>query len=274
MPDRGRTAIAVRTVGVPGGITLEFAERGERSRTPVILLPGYTDPWQAYSLVLGHLPASVHAIALSQRGQGGSSKPTQGYRPADYAADLVAFLDVLGIERAVIVGHSMSSYAAQRFAIDYPDRTAALVLIGSFTTLRDDPGVVAFRDEVVSKLVDPVDSAFVNDFVRGTFEKSVPGEFLDGIVAMTRRVPAHVWKAAMTDLSEADHSDRLGAIEVPVLLVWGDRDRLVPRRHQVALLAGIRDCRLLVYEGVGHSPNWEEPRRFASDLVGFVQSLR
>lgn len=274
MPEPERTTIALRTIDLPKGITLEYAEQGDPSQMPVILLPGYTDPWQAYAPVLEHLPSSVHAIALSQRGQGRSSKPASGYRPEDYANDLLSFMDTLDIDRAVLVGHSMSSYAAQRFAIDHPDRTLGLVLIGSFTTLRGDPVITTFKDSIVSKLTDPVDASFVRDFTGSTFSKPVPQAFLDTIVALGQQVPAHVWKMAITDLSEADHSDRLGAITAPVLLVWGERDPLIPRSQQDALLAAIPGSRLLVYEGDGHSPNWEEPQRFAKDLIDLVQGLR
>ena len=274
MPEQERTTMELKTVALANGMILEYAEQGDRNNAPVILLPGYTDPWQAYALVLEHLPSSVHAIALSQRGQGGSSKPTSGYRPEDYANDLLSFMDTLDIDRAVLVGHSMSSYAAQRFAIDHPDRTLGLVLIGSFTTLRGDPVITTFRDSTVLKLTDPVDASFVRDFTGSTFSKPVPQAFLDTIVALGQQVPAHVWKMAITDLSEADHSDRLGASTAPVLLVWGDRDPLIPRSQQDALLAAIPGSRLLVYEGDGHSPHWEDPERFANDLVAFMQPLR
>jgi pimeloyl-ACP methyl ester carboxylesterase len=126
----------------------------------------------------------------------------------------------------------------------------------------------------VSKLTDPLDPQFVRDFTRGTFSKPVPDAFLDTIVALVQQVPAHVWKAALSGLIEADHSSQLGVITAPVLLVWGSGDPLVPRSQQDALLAAIRGSRLLVYEGAGHAPNWEEPQRFAKDLVAFVQAPR
>ena len=66
------------------------------------------------------------------RGHGDSSSPADGYRIADLAADVVALLDALEIERAVIVGHSMSTWVAEQIAIDHPERVLGLVLEGAF----------------------------------------------------------------------------------------------------------------------------------------------
>jgi pimeloyl-ACP methyl ester carboxylesterase len=62
----------------------------------------------------------------------------------------------------------------------------------------------------------------------------------------------------------------LGRIRCPVLLVWGDRDAVFGRAEQEALRDGIPGASLLVYEGTGHTPHWEEPERFARDLAAFV----
>ena len=134
-----RPMIRTRTVDLPGGLTLEYAEQGDGSTTAVILLPGYTDPWQTFSLVLEHLPSSVHAIALSQRGQGRSSCPPTGYTPEDHSNDILAFMDALAIKRAALVGHSMSSYAAQRSGIRVDLRPHAI------TELRRRPMDRRFR---------------------------------------------------------------------------------------------------------------------------------
>lgn len=65
-------------------------------------------------------------------------------------------------------------------------------------------------------------------------------------------------------------SDELGKIRVPTLIVWGDQDAIQSRADQDALVEAIRGAQLLVYEGAGHSPHWEEPNRFAADLTSFV----
>lgn len=122
----------VKSVELPNQVKLSYVEQGDRSGVPLLLLHGVTDSWHSFELVLPHLPESIHAFALTQRGHGDSSQPAGGYRFHDFASDVAAFMDALHLDQAVIAGHSMGSSVAQRFAIDYPDRTSGLVLIGSF----------------------------------------------------------------------------------------------------------------------------------------------
>ena len=82
----------------------------------------------SHSLVVALLFALVGVFAVTQRGHGNSSKPETGYAPADFARDVAAFLDAVGLDSAIVVGHSMGSVVAQRFAIDHPARVRALVL--------------------------------------------------------------------------------------------------------------------------------------------------
>jgi pimeloyl-ACP methyl ester carboxylesterase len=221
--------------------------------------------------VLRLLPAPIHAIALTQRGHGAASKPEAGYRVRDFASDVVAVLDALALDDAVIVGHSMGSAVAQRFAMDQPARTRGLVLAGACLIEPGGPRVQAFWDSTVSELSDPVDPEFVRGFIESTFASSVLATAVEREVADALKLPARVWQAAWRSrLAAEDASDELDAIAAPTLIVWGDRDQRCPRRHQDALMAGIRDARLVVYEGVGHSPHVEAPERFAADLATFV----
>ena len=123
------------------GVRLEYVEQGDPSGVPVVLLHGITDSWRSYGPVLPYLPDWIHAFAISQRGHGDSGRPDDGYRPADYAADVAAFLDAKGIDRALVVGHSMGGIVAQRFALDYPERVLGLVLECTFAKLAGHPDV-------------------------------------------------------------------------------------------------------------------------------------
>jgi non-heme chloroperoxidase len=89
------------------GVKLTYVEQGDPKGIPVILLHGITDSLRSFENVLPHLPDSIHAFALSQRGHGDSDRPTTGYRPQDFAADLAAFVETLGLGPVVVAGHSM-----------------------------------------------------------------------------------------------------------------------------------------------------------------------
>ena len=140
----------ISKVKLQSGLTLSYAQQGDARDVALVLLPGPTDSWRSYQPVLDRLPPSMHTVAVSLRGHGDSDKPKIGYRVEDYAVDVVGFLDALGIERAVLGGHSGSSLVARRVALEHPDRVAGLVLEASPTTLRGDAGLQEFVQSVVS----------------------------------------------------------------------------------------------------------------------------
>lgn len=264
-------ASEIKSVELPTGVTLEFVEQGEPTGVPVLLLHGLSDSWHSYEQVLPHLPEDLRAFALTLRGHGDSSRPEGGYRFEDYAADVAAFMDAFHLEAAVIVGHSLGSSIAQRFAIQHPERTLGIVLIGAFASLPKSP-VARELSDMVSTMQDPVDPGFVREFQESTLARPVPQAFFETIVQESLKLPAHVWRAAVAGSLEDDFSGELNKIKAPTLLVWGDQDEMVPRTDQDAQTAVISGSRLVVYPGVGHAVHWEEPERLATDLLSFIET--
>ena len=172
------TCLAIKSVELPGRARLTYAEQGDPLGIPVLLLHGATDSWRSFERVLPHLPDSIRAIAVTQRGHGESSRPEGGYRTSDFAADLVALMDALDLETAVIAGHCMGGSVAQRFALDYPERTQGLVLAGTFPTMRGNRDVQELWNSYVSTMTDPVDRHFVVRFQEGTLPNRCRKSFL------------------------------------------------------------------------------------------------
>ncbi|MGH9280381.1 MAG: alpha/beta fold hydrolase [Acidimicrobiales bacterium] len=265
---------AVSAVALASGVTLSYAATGDRSGPVVVLLPGPTDSWRSYAPVLAALPSSVRAIAVSQRGHGDSGKPATGYGVEDFAADVVALLDALGIERACLAGHSGSCLVARRVAIDHPERVDGLALEASPTTLRGDEALTGLVESVVASLQEPIDPAFARSFLADTSTGKLAPELRDQLVDELLKVPPRVWKEMFAGLLAYDDLAELGGITAPTLLVWGDADRVVRRDMQDMLRARIPGAELLVYGGIGHTPRWEDAKRFAADLATFVDRVR
>jgi pimeloyl-ACP methyl ester carboxylesterase/tetratricopeptide (TPR) repeat protein len=258
-----------RDVRLPTGVRLRVAEAGTEGAPAVILLHGYTDSWFSWSRVIPALAARHHVVAPDQRGHGASDRPARGYAMGDFAADVVALMDARGIRKATVVGHSMGSLVAQQVVRRAPDRVTRLVLVAGGTTARLQP-VLDFRREV-QKLVDPVPSAFARDFQQATVHRALPPEFMDRVVSESLRLPAAQWRQVLDGILAMRPLPPLAA-RVPTWVVWGDRDAFFPRREQEALLRLTRPATLTVYEGTGHAIQWEEPERFARDLLAFLDA--
>ena len=103
------TSLAIKSVELANQVRLCYAEQGDSSGVPVVFLHGATDSWRSFERVLPHLPESIRAFAVTQRGHGDSSRPATGYRPGDFAADLSGFMDALQLKTAIIAGHCMGA---------------------------------------------------------------------------------------------------------------------------------------------------------------------
>jgi pimeloyl-ACP methyl ester carboxylesterase len=258
---------------IAGGLRLSYAEQGD-SDLAVLLLPGPTDSWRSYRPVLDRMPQSIRTLALSQRGHGDSDRPASGYRVEDFARDVIAVLDALDIPRAILAGHSGSCLVARRVAIDHPARVAGLVLEASPVALARDPALRRFVGTVVAGLEDPIDPVFARSFVGDTSSAGVAAAMVDELVPELLKVPARVWREVFVGLLEYDDRDELARIAAPALLIWGDADEVVGRAMQEELVGRLVNATLLVYPGIGHTPRWEEPSRFASDVAAFVDRVR
>lgn len=144
------------------------------------------------------------------------------------------------------------------------------MLEASPTTLCGDAGLESFLESVVSDLEDPIDSAFARSFVADTSSDELAPDVLDQLAGELLKVPARVWKELFAGLLAYDDVAEFARITAPTLLVWGDADRLVGRDTQEMMVERIRGAELLIYPGVGHTPRWEDPTRFAADVAAFV----
>jgi non-heme chloroperoxidase len=263
----------VPAITLESGLELSYWGQGIGSARAVVLIPGPADSWRSYNPVLVLIPDHLRVVAVSLRGHGDSSKPPTGYRIEDLASDIVPLLDGLGIERAVLVGHSGSCLVARRVALDTPDRVVGLFLEASPSTLRGDDALVGFVDTVVSTLTSPIDREFARSFVTDTSSETLAPHLVDELIDDLIKLPVHAWNEMFASLLDYDDTTELARVEVPVSLVWGEDDALVPRQMQDQLVDLLPKAELTVYAGVGHTPRWQQPSRFAQELADFSSPL-
>lgn len=127
---------------------------------------------------------------------------------------------------------------------------------------------------VSNNLTDPVDPAFVRDFQHSTLARPVAAEFVETVIAESLKMPAHAWREALRSMLNEDRTEWLGAITVPTLIIWGDRDDFAGGAEQDRLVKAIPGARLAVHAGAGHAPHWEDPVRVANDIVTLLSVER
>jgi pimeloyl-ACP methyl ester carboxylesterase len=270
LPSTPAPALRFADVRLSTGMRMHYAEQGDPRGEPVILIHGYSDSWFSYSRVLPLLDDRYRVYALDLRGHGNSDRPASGYRMSDLAADVLAFMDAKGIVRASVVGHSMGSIVAQQVALAAPRRVSRLVLIGSATSIRNVSGILELK-RAVDSLPDPVPESFVREFQSSTVHAPVPEAFMDGVVRESLKLPARVWRELIAGMLATDPPLALGRAGIPALIVWGDKDAMMQRAEQEALVKMLRTATLTVYPDTGHDPQWERPEAFARDLQRFLQ---
>ncbi len=252
------------------GLELPYVEQGDPDGVPVVLLHAWLDSLRCFDQVMAALPERIHAFAFDQRGHGGAAKPADGYGLRDFADDIGAFMDAVGLDAGVLVGASSGGYVAQRFAVDRPGRTLGLALLGSPRSLRGPRPRFA---DVLATLEDPIDAALVRELNEGMVGREVPEVVMATLCEENLKVPARVWRDAFEGLLGAEPPLDTGRISAPTLIVWGARDSLLPRADQEAMAAEIPGARLAIYADVGHMPVIEAPERVAADLTALCDAV-
>jgi pimeloyl-ACP methyl ester carboxylesterase len=260
-----------RALRLATGITTAVTERGDRGGSPtVLLLHAWAGSRRSFAALLPLLPPGAWAVAVDLRGHGDADKPSTGYDLPTLASDVVAVLDALEVDRAVLVGASSGGYVAQQVAVSAPDRVAGLVLAGAPHDLRGRP---PFADEL-ARISDPVDPEWVRAFTAGfTDLDRLPGWYVDLMVEDALRLPAAIWTATFDGLNRSRPPTDIGVIDTPTLVVSGGRDGLLGRDQTTALVSAIPGAEWIDYADTGHLVLEEQPARLAADIAAFLATL-
>lgn len=256
---------------------------------PVLLLVhGMAGSSSTWSPVVPQLTEHFTVIAPDLLGHGVSAKPRGDYSLGAFASLLRDLLDALGHDRATVIGQSLGGGIAMQFAYQYPERCERLVLVSS-GGLGDEvslvlralslPGVEYVLPVLCARQLHDAGSAIVR-FV-GRLGVNLPPQLAQlwasyGSLAddETRAAFLNTLRAVV-DFSgqRVSAKNRLNlAADVPTLIIWGDRDPIIPVHHAHSTHELLPGSRLEIFEGVGHFPQCEQPERFSALVAEFIAS--
>lgn len=263
---------------VVGGLRLSFLESGIAGRPVLCFLHGGSAHAHWFDFVTPAFTDRFHVIALDQRGHGESQwAEPPAYATENFAADLVGFLDALGLARAALIGHSMGGHNAMSFAAWHPDRVSALVIVDSRPTIPTDRLDRLRRRGERTLRPYPTREAAAQSF------RLLPRETLAdpallahlGAAGVVERDGAWVYRfdpASNAGRQPVDAWTLLDRITAPTLVARGELSPALPRDMADELRAAIRGARLAEIPASYHHLVLDNPAGFVRELDEFVTS--
>ncbi|RST87825.1 alpha/beta fold hydrolase [Aquibium carbonis] len=261
-----------------GGDSIHYVDQG--AGRPILFVHGLGGQLHHFRQAL--FPAmddGFRLVAMDRPGSGYSTRISSGARIPEQAAAIARFIDAVGLDRPLLVGHSLGGAIALRVALDHPDKIAGLALISPLTHYVPTPpkefGGLYIRSPLMRRIIAAtlaVPASLKNasqtlDFVFGP--QPVPADYAIGGGGYLGLRPSH-FHATSSDLVAVEQDlpgqmERYGEIRIPVGILFGSRDRVLHHtRHGLAMEGLIEGIDLEILEGVGHMPQFVEAEKVAS----------
>lgn len=259
------------------GVELYYELHGDGAQT-LVLNNGIIASTATWAFQLPALTPHVRVLLYDMRGQGRSQKWQPGdpdYTWDDHAADLVALLDALDIERAHIGGISYGGELAQVFALRYPERCRTLIIADSVSHIEPQLHAIGDSWRMVAELGDHdlfYQITWYWNFSEAFFKEKY--EFLLSRLDAARQLDLPSVAQLCRCFLTMDTTARLGAIQQPTCVLVGDRDILKPVHYSETIARAIPNAELHILPGAGHASFWEAAEAFNAVLVDFLTRHR
>lgn len=243
---------------------------GPRDAPALLLIHGSASSTRSWNPMVPLLTKSHRVVRIDLLGHGRSAKPAdRSYAIPDQARRVGVALDRLGVEHAVVVGHSSGGVVATAVAEQRPDLVTALALVNT------GPGLDAFI-ATESAAIDlsqwPPTDEQLRQFASTGFSRAgykIPEELLDDVRGMTHHSLTTTMRATRSYLEQQALPDRLTVLGKPLLVIFGEDDRRW-RSSSASDYRAVPGARVELLPGLGHSPLLEDPPRTATSLLAFT----
>ncbi|MDG9719457.1 alpha/beta fold hydrolase [Streptomyces sp. DH24] len=259
------------------GATLHYDDLGPSDGTPVALIHGHPFNRTLWAPQAEALVAAGHRVVLFDlRGYGDSDVTPGKVLLSDFADDLAALLDHLGIERAVVGGVSMGGQIAMEFHRAHPGRVRALVLSDTSAPAETEEGRDV-RNRLADRLLAEGMDGYADEVIGkmlAAYNVSALPEVAARVLAMMRATDPRGAAAALRGRAERpDYRDSLPAVDVPTLVVVGADDVYTPVAQAEDICRLVPHATLSVIDDAGHLPSAEQPGRFNAALLEFLRGV-
>ncbi|WP_043697865.1 acetoin dehydrogenase dihydrolipoyllysine-residue acetyltransferase subunit [Tepidimonas taiwanensis] len=252
-----------------GGIRVRHARRGPEAGTPVLFIHGFGGDLGNWLFNLDAIAETLPVIALDLPGHGQSDPKLPGTTLTDLAGFVARFLDAIGVPRAHVVGHSMGGAIAARLALEAPQRVASLMLVnsaglgGEINTDYIEGFVTAASRRELKPVIEHLfaDPSLVT---RQLLDDLLKYKRLDGVTELLRALSASLFAGGRQAEQPALELEGSG---VPVAVVWGEADRVIPASHAHHAPPG---AKVTVLPGAGHMTMMEKASDFNALLRGHL----
>lgn len=259
-----------------GPLRLTYLDVG--SGPTLLLLHGMFGDHLDWEPVIGPLSRHFRVIAVDLPGFGDSDKPDVVYDRDLFVGAVRTLLDCLRLPSVTLVGNSFGGLLALLFALDYPDRVDALVLVGSGGLQPLEPAAIerarrSFSEESLLALTPEIQNVmfspvFAHDaqarlhYVERQNAKLARPDFRAYVRAISRTIQF---------VLRTSCKERLGDLQCQTLLLWGERDTVMPSVIAIEAAVSIRRAQVKLLQGCGHAPQLECPEGFTRALTEFVR---
>lgn len=286
-PDTDPTAMRAKYGGAPsqfvdlgGGLTVHLRDEGPRDALPIVLLHGSNADLHTWQPWADALKDRFRVIRYDTIGHGLTGAVAgKDYSPQAMARLVGRIADHLGLQRFALGGNSMGGGVSALYAMEHPERLAALVLVdaGGAPKKGNEPGNIGFKIAQTPGLNLLMESITPRRIVAQSLDQSVNNKAIVTDAAVDRywellRYPGNreATRMRMTAPRNPFSREQVAAIPVPTLILWGEEDGLIGPDAGRWYNAAIAGSRLIVYPKIGHLPQEEIAGQSAADVAAFL----
>lgn len=259
------------------GLKIYVVEKGEG--IPVILIHGLSACVYTWRKIFYPLSKKFHVYAFDLRGCGCSEKPRYDYSIENFTKDLKMFMDYFNIEKAVLIGNSLGGEIGLNMTIKYPDRVSKLVLIdcsGYKMNLKKTNLLVKLaRLASMTKLIETFINKTIVKHISTFFfvnKKVIDDEFVNAYYSGFRcNDGVKGFVSLIRNLSYTEFCyEKIMEIQKPTLIIWGDHDRIIPKKDAYNIAHDIRNSKLVIIPNCGHGAQEECSERLVNEINKFI----